>query len=374
MKTKSISIEKHFSDLADPRQAHKTAHSLMNILIITICAAICGADNYVDVEHFGKAKEEWLKTFLDLPNGIPSHDTFGRVFSLLDPEQLEKCFQSWISSIAKVIKGVVAIDGKTLRRSFDSATGKSAIHMVSAWASDLGLVVGQLKTEEKSNEITAIPNLLKQLELKGCIVTIDAMGCQKEIAKKIRESDSDYIFALKGNQHGLQEEVYEAFQKAHDTNFDGLQWSEYHKEEKSHGRQENRHCWVILHPDGLERVKEWQDLNAIIMIESISQKAGQEEEREYRFYISSLEADAEQFAKSIRSHWGIENSLHWVLDVAFREDESRIRSGYASENFSLIRRLALNLLKRESSVKTGIKNKRLRAGWDEKYFWKVLTG
>jgi predicted transposase YbfD/YdcC len=373
MKKKGLSIQENFSDLTDPRQAHKTVHSLNNILTITMCAVICGADNYKDVEAFGKSKEKWLKTFLDLPSGIPSHDTLGRVFSLIDPEQLEKCFQSWVASIAEEIKGIVAIDGKTLRHSFDTATGKSAIHMVSAWASDLGLVVGQLKTEAKSNEITAIPKLLELLELKGCIVTIDAMGCQKEIAKKIRESDSDYIFALKGNQHGLQEEVYEIFQNAHDSNFDGLQWSEYHSEEKSHGRQENRHCWVILHPDELKRVNEWQDLNAIIMIESISQKAGYEEEREYRFYISSLETDAEQFAKSIRSHWGIENSLHWVLDVAFREDESRIRAGFASENFSLIRRLALNLLKRESSAKTGVKNKRLRAGWDEDYFWKVLT-
>jgi len=371
---KELSIVNHFSSLRDPRQAHKTAHSLMDILILTLCAVLSGADTWVDVQAFGQAKKEWLKTYLDLSNGIPSHDTLGRVFSLINPEELERCFKSWIAAIAGQIKGVVPIDGKTLRRSFDSATGKSAIHMISAWSTEAGLVLGQLKTEDKSNEITAIPKLLKLLALKGCIVTIDAMGCQKEIAQAIQEQGADYVLALKGNQQGLYDEVYDLFQKAHECNFDGFTWSEFQSANQSHGRLENRHYWTIELAGELERVAEWLNLNTIVMVESISQKTGQEEAREFRFYISSMKGDAQEFAQVIRSHWGIENSLHWVLDVAFREDDSRIRKDHAAENFSLIRRLALNLLKNESTVKTGIKAKRLRAGWDETYIWNVLGG
>lgn len=370
---KELSIQEHFLSLNDPRQAHKIAHPLMDFIIVTICAVISGADSWVDVQSFGRSKEKWLKTFLELPNGIPSHDTLGRVFSLIDPEELEKCFQSWIAAISEQVKGVVAIDGKTVRRSFDRATGKNAIHMISAWASNAGLVLGQLKTDAKSNEITAIPKLLELLTLKGCIVTIDAMGCQKEIAEKIVEQEADYILAIKRNQPGLYDEVYEYVQKAHESDFEGLKWSQDKTENRSHGRHEIRRYWTIEINRKLERADEWPQLNTIGMVESICQTSNQEETREYRFYLTSLKGEAKQFAQAVRSHWGIENSLHWVLDVAFREDESRVRIGKATENFSLIRRLALNLLKQESTVKTGVKAKRLRTGWDEDYFLKVLT-
>lgn len=370
---KELSIQEHFSSLNDPRQSHKIAHHLQEIITIVICAVIGGADGWVEVEGFGRAKKSWLKTFLRLPNGIPSHDTFGRVFAMISTEELEKCFLSWTQAIAKQVKGVVAIDGKTLRHSYDTASEKPAIHMVSAWVSEQNLVLGQVKTEEKSNEITAIPQLLNLLELKGCLITIDAMGCQKEIAAKIIEKEADYILALKRNQEGLYEEVYDLFQHAVETDFDGLTWDYHETEDRNHGRHEIRRCWAISDIKTLSRIKEWAHAQTVIMIESVIEVKGMTTQ-EYRFYISSRECDAEQLARAVRSHWGIENSVHWILDVAFREDDSRIRLGNAAENLSILRRLALNLIKQEKTAKCGVKARRKRAGWDDNYFLKVISG
>ena len=367
-----VAISEHFSCVSDPRMVNKSSHLLIDIISITICAVICGADDWTNVELFGRSKETWLKKFLKLPNGIPSHDTFGRVFSMILTEELEKAFLSWVKAIAEQVSGVVAIDGKTLRRSYDASSNKKAIHMVSAWAAENGLVLGQIKTAEKSNEITAIPALLELLEINGCIVTIDAMGCQKEIAAQIVEKKADYVLALKRNQEGLYDEVFELFQHAQETNFDGLPWDFHETEERHHGRHEIRRYWTITDLVMLTRVKEWPQLRTVGMVESECTCRGKTT-REYRFYVSSLDGRAEPFAQAIRSHWGIENSLHWVLDMSFREDESRIRKGNAAENFSIIRRLALNLIKQEKSTKKSVKSKRLLAGWDDNYFLKILA-
>lgn len=369
---KSLSIYECFSDLPDPRMEKKTKHSLMDMITIVICAVISGADGWVEIEAYGKAKYGWLKTFLALPNGIPSHDTFGRFFALLSIEELERCFHRWVQSVAEVVEGGIHIDGKQLRRSYDSASGKAAIHMVSAWASSTGLTLGQVKTEEKSNEITAIPELLKMLELKGCIVTLDAMGCQKKIAEQIVEQEGEYILALKGNQDSLYMEVIEVFQQAVETNFTGVEFDSYETEERGHGRVETRRYWMIRSLDVLPDIRGWKHLNAIGMVES-ERRIGDEVSTEIRFYITSLDCNAERFAKTVRNHWGIENSLHWILDVAFREDESRIRIGHAAENMSILRRLTLNLIKQEKSTKLGVKVKRRRAGWDNDYLLTLLT-
>lgn len=373
MKAKeSIAISEHFSCVSDPRMINKSSHLLIDIITITICAVICGADDWTDVELFGRTKKTWLKKFLRLPKGIPSHDTFGRVFSMIATDELEKAFLSWVKAIAETVTGVVAIDGKTLRRSYDASSNKKAIHMVSAWAAENGMVLGQLKTEEKSNEITAIPALLELLEVKGCIVTIDAMGCQKEIAAKIVEKQADYVLALKRNQESLYDEVFDFFQSAQETNFDGLQWDFHETEDRNHGRHEIRRYWTVTGLEGLEQAKKWPRLRMVGMVESECTCKG-ETTREFRFYISSLESTAKFFANAVRSHWGIENSLHWVLDMSFREDESRIRAGNAAENFSIIRRLVLNLIKQEKSIQKGVKAKRLLAGWDDDYFLKILS-
>lgn len=371
-KATGLSIMDCFASLPDPRMKKKTKHNLFDMITITICAVISGADEWTEVEEYGKAKYDWLKTFLELPNGIPSHDTFGRVFSLISTEELEKCFQKWVQSAVEVLKGSLHIDGKQVRRSYDKASNKSAIHMVSAWSSSLGLTLGQVKTEEKSNEITAVPELLKMLELKGCIVTLDAMGCQKQIAKQIVKQEGDYVLALKGNQDRLYKEVMDVFQKAIATNFTGLEWDYYETEDTDHGRTEFRRYWTIENPGTLQALQGWTELNSIGMVES-ERHVGEEVSTEIRFYVSSLNSDAKQLAKAVRRHWGIENSLHWILDVAFREDESRIRIGNAAENFSILRRLALNLIKQEPTRKRGVKGSRRRAGWDNDYLFTILN-
>lgn len=367
-----LSIWDCFASLPDPRMKKKTKHNLLDMITITICAVISGADEWTEVEEYGKAKCDWLKTYLELPNGIPSHDTFGRVFSLLSTEELEKCFQRWVQSVAEVLKDSIHIDGKQVRRSYDKTSNKSAIHMVSAWASSVGLTLGQVKTDEKSNEITAVPELLEMLELKGCIVTLDAMGCQKKIAKQIVKQKGDYVLALKGNQDRLYNEVMDFFQNAIATNFAGLEWDYYESEDTNHGRKEFRRYWTIENPGTLQALQGWTELNSIGMVESERHIDG-EESTEIRFYVSSLNGDAEQLAKAVRRHWGIENSLHWILDVAFREDESRIRIGNAAENFSILRRLALNLIKQEPTRKRGVKGSRRRAGWDNDYLLTILN-
>jgi len=368
-------IGEHFSGLEDPRVDRTKQHMLMDILVITICAVICGAETWVDVETFGNAKFKWLKEFLELPNGIPSHDTFGRVFNRLDAKQFERCFLSWIQAVSGLLPGqVIAIDGKTLRRSHDKGIGKGAIHMVSAWALENQLILGQLKVDEKSNEITAIPKLLKALALSGCIVTIDAIGCQKEIAKQIIDQEADYVLALKENQAGLFTAVADLFEYAQETDFADC---DYHKTiDKGHGRIEIRECWTTSAPDYfafLPNRSAWSGLQTIIMIRA-ERRLEQKTSVDLRYYISSLSTGARHHLKTVRNHWGIENQVHWVLDVAFREDDSRVRKENGPQNLAILRHIALNLLKQETTAKCGIKAKRLKAGWDENYLLKVLTG
>lgn len=369
-----ISLAEHFGDLEDPRIERTKAHLLIDILTIAILAVICGADGWVGFETYGQAKYKWLKTFLALPNGIPSHDTFARVLARLDPEQLQACFLNWVRSVSRLTEGeVIAIDGKTVRRSYDEGKAKGAIHMVSAWASQNRLVLGQRKVDDKSNEITAIPELLKVLDLHGCIVSIDAMGTQKAIAGQIIEQGGDYVLALKGNQGNLFEDVQQLFEWAHLQEFKDIEHDFYETLDAGHGRIEKRRCWTLGQVEGLIDAEYWAQLASMTMVESLRQCEG-ETSREVRYYISSLPPDAKRLATSIRTHWSIENPLHWVLDVAFREDECRIRSGHAPENFAVLRHLAVSALNQETTAKVGIKNKRLRAGWDDDYLLKILAG
>jgi predicted transposase YbfD/YdcC len=375
METKrSPALMDHFAEVEDPRIERQKRHQLIDIMVIAICAVLCGANDWVAVETFGKAKQAWFGRFLELPHGIASHDTFGRVFALLAPEQLQACFLSWIQAVAEVTAGqVVAIDGKTLRRSYDRRSAKAAIHMVSAWATQNRLVLGQLKTEEKSNEITAIPELLNVLDVQGCIVTIDAMGCQKAIAQQIVDQGADYVLALKENQGTLYADVTRLFQTADHTPSDGPSLSYYETHDEQHGRVEIRRHWTTDTLEGLTTADAWAQLSCVGRVEAERHVDG-EVTIEQRYYIASFASDAQQLAHAVRAHWGIEHGVHWVLDLAFREDESRVRTGHAPENLAVLRHIALNLLRRDTTTKLGIHNKRLKAGWDETYLAKVVFG
>jgi len=363
----------HFSLLDDTRDPSRRRHLLIDILIIAITAVLCGADRWTEIEEFGKSNEEWFRKFLKLDHGIPSHDTFGRVFALLSPAAFQERFGAWIESVREAYEGeeIVAIDGKSLRRSHDRKRGRGPLHMVSAWAVNNRVVLGQRATEAKSNEITAIPELLGTLMLRGCIVTIDAMGCQKAIAEKIVDQGGDYVLALKGNQGSLAEQVEEAFIDAEARDYEGVQSDYFETVERGHGRREIRRYWTLAELDGIERKDQWKKLNMVGMVQSIREQEGHTSS-EYRYYIASIGNDAQRFAKAVRGHWGVENDLHWSLDISFREDESRIREPQAAENFTVLRHITLGLLKNERTLKRGIKTKRLKAGWDERYRAKLL--
>ena len=368
--TSLISI---FSELKDPRIDRTKRHSLIDIITITICAVAPGADSWVDVELFGKSKKEWLSGFLELPNGIPSHDTFGRVFSMLDAEAFQSCFVKCVKSVSEVTQGqIIAIDGKTLRRSHYSGAGKSAIHMVNAWASANNLVLGQVKVDDKSNEITAIPKLLEMLEVTGCVVTI---GCQTEIARAIDSRGADYVLALKGNQGQLYSDVVDMFEYGAQTEFADIESDWFETVEKSHGRVEKRRCRTISSAEFIayaNDTKRWTHLKSVAMVES-ERDIGGKVSSERRYYISSLGGNAKRMLEAVRGHWGVENSVHWILDVSFGEDGCRVRKGNGAEIFAALRRMALNMLKREDTLKVGIAAKRKKAGWGNDYLLKVLS-
>jgi predicted transposase YbfD/YdcC len=366
----------HLEQVSDPRLERTKRHKLIDILVIAVCATVCGAEAWTEMEEFGEAKESWFRRFLELPNGIPSHDTFRRVFMLLQPSEFQNSFLSWVKELARVVEAeLINIDGKHLRGSRsrqDKRDGKEGLRMVSAWAAEQRLVLGQVKTQERSNEITAIPTLLAMLEIAGCIVTIDAMGCEKEIAAQITSQEADYMLSLKGNQGTLHKDVADYFQWAEQTGFKDIEYSFTEQVEKDHGRIEQRRCWTTEDVEWLTQKEAWAGLKSIVMVESRREVIGQAATTERRYFISSLAADATEALRCVRGHWAIENSLHWVLDVSFREDECRIRAANATENMAILRHLVLNLLKQERSCKRGIKTKRLKAGWDESYLLKVL--
>lgn len=357
---------KYFAELRDPRVERTREHLLEEILLIAIAAVLSGANGWNEIEDYARSKRDWFKSFLSLPGGIPSHDTFNRVFSALDPEELERGFVAWVSSIAQLTAGeVVAIDGKALRGT-QEAGKKAIVHMVSAWANTNGLVLGQRKVDEKSNEIKAIPKLLDALALSGTVVTIDAMGCQRAIAEKIVAKGADYILAVKENQGHLLEEIKDSFQM---LTIDAVS----EQIDCGHGRVEQRRCSVIADLSLLEKAAEWASLQALVRIEAERyHKATGKIEREIRYYITSLKPDAVRLNGCIRQHWGIENKLHWVLDVGFGEDLDRKRVGHAAQNFSVLNRIALNLLKQDKSSQRGIHGKRLKAGWDNDYLLHLL--
>lgn len=373
---KESSLLAYFGDLADPRIERCKQHQLIDIIAIGICAVICGADSFVEMEEFGRAKREWFETFLDLENGIPSHDTFRRVLGKLKPSEFQRCFLSWIESVQERTNGeVIAIDGKALRGTFERTTNSLALRLVSAWATRNSLVLGQVKTEEKSNEITAIPALLRLLEIEDCIVTIDAIGCQKDIVEQIVRQKADYCISLKGNQGILHEEVREYFEWARGRDFKDIEYTSAESVEKDHGRIEVRRCWSVADVEWLNHKEEWRGLRSICAVEAERlELTTKKRSLETRYFISSLASDAQALMSAVRKHWGVENSLHWVLDVAFREDHCQIRKHHGAENFAMLRHIAVNLLKREKTAKVGVKIKRNKAGWDTNYLLKVLTG
>ncbi|MBC7872147.1 MAG: ISAs1 family transposase [Chitinophagaceae bacterium] len=369
------SISACFSDLHDPRVTGRCEYALNEIITIAICGVIAGADGWMEIEIFGKRKEAWLKQFLRLENGIPSHDTFGDVFRMLNAEAFQRSFTRWIEGVFTVTQGqVIAIDGKTVRRSHDRTIGRDAIHMVSAWASANGITLGQRKVDDKSNEITAIPELLELLNVTGCIVTIDAMGCQKKIAQKIRDEKADYVFSLRENQGKFLQDVQDWFAHADQVNFAGMKHDYHETVNKGHGRIEVRRCWVVSDPvafDYIRHYEGWADLQTIVRVQR-ERRFANKTEQETSYYISSLPSNASLILNAIRSHWSIENSLHWVLDVVFREDASRIRKDNSSQNIGVLRKIALNILKQDPS-KGSLKSKRYSAALDDTFLLQLLV-
>jgi predicted transposase YbfD/YdcC/predicted DNA-binding protein (UPF0251 family) len=368
---RSASLIDQLGNVTDPRRG-ENIYPLVNVLFMTICAVIAGADDYVAITKFAHTKKSWFEKFLDLSAGIPSHDRFNAIINAIKPEEFEPILLAWITELHQITSGqVIAIDGKTLRRSYDNATGKAAIHMVSAWATANHITLGQTIVDEKSNEITAIPKLLEIIEVSGGLVTIDAMGCQKEIAAKIIDEGADYCLAVKGNQKALHEGIKAFFLDHLEDDFARIKVIEHHTNETMHGRVDDRSYYLCEVPGDLPDASRWKGLHAIGMsINNTSRRKG--DEIAVRYYILSKVLSGVDFAGAVREHWGIENSCHWQLDVTFGEDQCRIRKGHGDENFSTLRRTALSLLKQEQSAKCGIKNKRLNAGWDDGYMEKVI--
>lgn len=363
----------HFCDLQDPRRVERCDHLLVDILVIAILAVICGANDCEALAEYGQARQDWLRTFLDLPNGIPSHDTFNRVLTLLKPREFQRGLQNWINSLVALVSGeVVAIDGKVLRRSHARSRAQQAINLVSAWASANRLTLGQVKVAADSNEITAVPELLQTLDIQDCIVTVDALNTQTTIAEEIRARQAHYVLALKDNHPHLRQAVAELCAAVQAGRTWNIAYEKKTTVDGDHGRIETRRYWTVAASDYLPGFAEWQDLTSVGMVEA-TREMGEKKSVEVRYYLSSLPVEVATFAHAVRTHWGIENSCHWVLDVVLREDDSRLRTGHAPANFALLRRFANSLLQQERTLKCGIQNKRLRAAWDHNYLLKVLN-
>lgn len=372
----SRSFFAHFATLQDPRIERSQRHALLDILFIAVCALLSGANDFVGMEKFGKSKQGWLKRYVSLPNGIPSHDTFGRVIQALEPQEFVHCFLHWVQAFRETADGQhICIDGKTARASLDRGAEQNPLHVVSAWATEQGLVLGQVAVDEKSNEITAIPKLLEMLELEGALVTIDALGCQKDIAQKIQDGGGDYVLVVKGNQDHLEEDIMAAFGAADTRRECGCRRGlpdGYETEDHSHGRAEVRRCEALPVPTGLRNRDHWAGLESIGRVTRTYTERG-EEKSEVRYVISSLSAQAERLGKALRGHWGIENGLHWVLDMAFAEDRSRARQGHAQENLGLLRRWAMSVLRQDNTLTGSIEKRRLQAGWNERNLENLLN-
>jgi len=367
-----LSILEHFATLPEPRDIRTCKHELTDILVIGLCAVLGGADSWEDIALFGQSKKQWFAKFLKLPNGIPSHDTFNRLFQAIDPAAFQECFVSWMNAVCEACGLLhVQIDGKAARGSHKKGKGLGCLHTVSAWASENGVTFGQVACEEKSNEITAIPKLLALLDLRGAIVTIDAIGTQKEIVEQLREQGADYLLPVKENQPTLHADVVAAFHRAIEADFKGTEHASFQSSERGHGRTEERSYTVIYDPEGLSTREDWRDLNAIVLV-SRQRRVGDKCGDEVSYYITSSTAAVDKIACAIRDHWGIENKVHWSLDVTFGEDRSRVRAGHAAENLAWLRRVALALLKQDDS-KGSLKGKRLKAGWDNDFLDSLLA-
>lgn len=366
-------LETCFAELHDPRVQGRCDHLLIDMLSISLLAVMCGAEDWPDIAEFGNRRHKWLREFLQLPNGIPSHDTFRRVFGLLDRKQFATCLFQWTQALHEATGGkIIAIDGKTARRSFCKKSGLRALHLVTAWATESGLTLGQIACEDKSNEITAIPELLKLLNLKGCTVTIDAMGCQKEIAAQIREQEGHFVLALKGNQSGLERDMQQLYEDGLNSDFAGMNQSTYETSETGHGRKEHRTCQAIEIPKNHPQRSLWKDLCTLVIM-TCCRVIGEVETWETRLYVSSHGPKAKALGYAIRKHWSIENTQHWSLDVTFHEDTSRQQDRHGAANLAAVRRLALSLLRQEKTNKRGLKNKRLACALDPDYLLKVLA-
>jgi predicted transposase YbfD/YdcC len=367
-----LSIMEHFENLPDPRREHNKEHKLIDIIALSLCGVLAGCEAFTEIEQFGEHKESFFRQFLELSNGIPSHDTIGRVFQLLDPKAFEQCCLAWVGALQKNFNDTsIAIDGKTLRRSFDHAEGLRPLHVLSVWCGEHNLILGQTAVDVKGNEINALPETIEKLNIEGATVSIDAAGCQRAIASVIREKKADYVLALKGNQGHLYDDVRSFFEACLSKEFAGVDHSFHETHDEGHGRKEHRRYYVVEVPLDIRNVSLWRDLRTIAMVVSEVTQSGKTT-REQRYYIGSLPCDATRMARAIRSHWSVENNLHWVLDVVFREDDSRIRKGNAAENMAMLRRLTLSLLKQDKS-KGSLRTKRKKAGWDDDFLLAILA-